>query len=124
MHARQLERPEAWLDAVETAGHGTEATGPIDRAGRAAEMLLLGLRLAEGVSLARFETVVGAPFAALFPPRALDPLVGSGLLAHDGVVLRATERGRRVLDGVLDRLLGAMASPARARSHKLHPGYP
>ena len=111
-HTRQIARPEAWLSAVETAGHGTEARGPIDRAGRVAEMLMMGLRLAEGVSLARFEAVVGAPFDAVFPGRALDPLVEGGLLVHDGPRLRATARGRRLLDGVLDRLLGAMALPA------------
>ena len=113
-HTRQLARPEAWLDAVETAGHGTEASGPIDRAGRATEMLLLGLRLAEGVSLARFEAVVGTPFESMVPRRALDPLIEAGLLVHDGVGLRATERGRAVLDGVLDRVLGAMAAPANS----------
>jgi len=113
-HTRQFERPEVWLDAVETAGHGTEATGTIDRAGRATEMLLAGLRLAEGVSLARFEAVVGAPFAALFPSRALEPLIEGGLLADDGRTVRATARGRAVLDGLLDRLLGAMVPPAES----------
>lgn len=110
-HTRQLARPEAWLAAVESAGHGTKVTGPIDRAGRAAEMLLLGLRLAEGVSLARFEAVVGAPFETMVPSCALDPLIEGGLLVHDRVGLRATERGRAVLDGVLDRVLDAMAAP-------------
>ena len=110
-HTRQLQRPEAWIDAVESVGHGTEATGPIERADRAAEMLLMGLRLAEGVSLARFAGIVGAPLAALIPSAALDPLVEGELLALDEHRLRATERGRRLLDGVLDRLLGAMAAP-------------
>ncbi len=112
LHTRQLERPEAWIGAVESAGHGTEATGPIDRAGRATEMALMGLRLAEGVSLARFEAIVGVPLAAIFPRPTLDPLVEGGLLALDEATLRATARGRPLLDGILDRLLGAIALPA------------
>ena len=111
-YARQLQRPEAWLEAVESTGNGTEASGPIDRAARATEMLLMGLRLAEGVSLARFEAVVGLPFAAIIPRQTLEPLLEGGLVALEDHRLRATVHGRRLLDGVLERLLGAMALPA------------
>ena len=112
LFARQLARPEAWLGAVDEAGHGTEAEGAIDPRDRAAEMVLMGLRLAEGVSLPRFAAIVGAPLTALFPDAVLDPLIAGGLLAYDGATVRATARGRDVLDGVLERLLGAMAEAA------------
>ena len=121
LFARQLAQPKAWLDAVESSGHGTEASGPIDRKGRATEMVLMGLRLAEGVSLPRFEAIVGAPFAALFPDTALAPLVAGGLLAHGRQSVRATARGRAVLDGILDHLLGAMVQPVKSSEVGMSP---
>ena len=49
---RQRRAPEAWLAAVEAAGHATEERQPLARAERREEMLMMGLRLAEGIARA------------------------------------------------------------------------
>ena len=52
---RQYRLPEKWLAAVEANGTGIEETTPIDRDTAIEEMLMMGLRLVEGVSRARLE---------------------------------------------------------------------
>ena len=64
-------------------------------------MMLMGLRLSEGVSLNRFERLAGAPIEAT----RLSGLIGQGLLVRDGDMIAATDDGRLVLNGVLGRLL-------------------
>ena len=93
-------RPEAWLAAV-AAGSGEAPRAPVPGAERAAEMLMMGLRLSEGVSMARHEALAGAPL----PSRGLTEMEGLGLVAVEGDRLRATRRGRPVLNAVLRALL-------------------
>ena len=64
--ATETERnPERWLSNVEEAGHGIAATETIPPAAQADEMLLMGLRLSEGVDLDRLARISGlAPSAA------------------------------------------------------------
>ena len=47
---RQYRLPEKWLAAVETKGTGLEETAAIERQTAIEEMLMMGLRLVEGVS--------------------------------------------------------------------------
>jgi oxygen-independent coproporphyrinogen-3 oxidase len=65
-------------------------------------MLLMGLRLAGGISLARFEEVGGRAPAQC----AIDALVELGLLHHDRAQARiaATPQGRLVLNSVIAAL--------------------
>lgn len=68
--------PERWLAAVEEAGHALAETETVPHAAQADEMLLMGLRLAEGVDLDRLARTSG-----LAPnPGRLDKLVAQGLL--------------------------------------------
>ncbi len=93
--------PERWLAAVETAGHGLVVDEPVDAAERADELLLMGLRLSEGVDLARHARHAGRPIEAA----RIAPLVGDGLLAWtpDGR-LAATPQGRMVLNTLIAAL--------------------
>ena len=65
---RQHRAPEAWLDLVERDGHATRQRDLVPRAERLIEMLMMGLRLKEGVPLARIEDESALPFA-----QAIDP---------------------------------------------------
>ncbi|GGD15272.1 radical SAM family heme chaperone HemW [Aquisalinus flavus] len=73
------------------------ALTPLSGPDQAVEMLSMGLRLSEGVSLSRYEALAGAPLQA----QTLDYLAGDGLVLVDGDQLRLTADGRRVLNGVL-----------------------
>ena len=97
--------PARWLDAVRRRGHGRRRRERLDAEARRDELLLMGLRLAEGVSRAAFAGRVGAPIEAALDPRRLAALVEGGMLALDGAGLRATPAARQRLDSVLARLI-------------------
>ena len=102
---RQHRAPEAWLDAVETEGHATRSRTEVAREDRLAELLLMGLRLAEGVSRAAFLRELDDEPEALFESHRLAALIDEGYLFLDENSLRATKRGRLRLNAVLGHLL-------------------
>ena len=101
---RQHCLPERWLAAVERAGTGVEEVSPIDRDSAVEEMLMMGLRLTEGVARARLEGAAGRCAETLFGAN-LAPLVESGFLTLDRDRLAATAAGRQRLNAVLAALL-------------------
>ena len=89
--------PETWANLVEAKGHGVVGGEILTRSEEADEFLLMGLRLAEGIDLARYEQLSGRPFLA-----ALSILQDEGLVAPVGNSrLRATPSGMIVLDAVV-----------------------
>lgn len=102
---RQRRAPETWLAAVEANGHGTEERLAIALAERIEETLMMGLRLAEGVSRGRFAANAGVPLEAALDAARLAALVAGGFLVVDAAGLRATAAGRQRLNAVLAALL-------------------
>lgn len=96
-----IKAPEAWLDAVERTGSGGARRAAVPRTEQAVEMLMMGLRLAEGVDLARHEALRGRPLC----PRAVAELDQLGLVALEAGRLRTTATGRPLLDAILKCLL-------------------
>jgi len=101
---RQRRMPERWLAAVDTAGTGIEEMAAIDRDSAVEEMLMMGLRLTEGVARTRLERAAGRDAEALFGNN-LAPLVEGGFLTLDRDRLAATAIGRQRLNAVLAALL-------------------
>jgi oxygen-independent coproporphyrinogen-3 oxidase len=102
---RRHRAPEAWLDAVERAGHATRARERLSPAARLAELVMMGLRLDEGVSRAAFRRETGAMPEEVLDMGRLRPFLAGGLLRLDEAGLRASEAGRQRLDGLLARIL-------------------
>jgi len=90
--------PEQWLDLVESRGEGIIDQERLGRDEQADELLLMGLRLREGVDLARWQQLSG---------RDPDPdreefLLGHGFIERIGNSrLRCTPKGMLVLDSVV-----------------------
>ncbi len=101
---RQRRTPEAWLAAVEATGAGLEETGEIDRGTALEEMLMMGLRLVEGVGRAGLERIAGQTIEARFAA-SLPHLIEGGFLVLDRDRLAATPAGRERLNAVLAALL-------------------
>jgi len=101
---RQRRAPEAWLAAVETAGTGLEETAPIDRETAIEEMLMMGLRLTEGIARDRLERATGQAVETRFAG-TLPALIEGGFLTSDQDRLAATAAGRQRLNAVLAALL-------------------
>ncbi|MBA4210224.1 MAG: coproporphyrinogen III oxidase [Parvibaculum sp.] len=98
---RARKMPGDWMASAERDGHGLEAMEEISASEQGDEMMLMGLRLSEGVLLARHARIAGAPIAEA----RIAALVADELLTRDGDIIRATGEGRMVLDAVLARLL-------------------
>ncbi|MDQ2101653.1 radical SAM family heme chaperone HemW [Azospirillum isscasi] len=97
--------PEIWLERVERDGHGAATPEPVAREARGSELLMMGLRLREGVSRARLAEETGRGLDALVDAGALDRLVKGGFLEVDEAAIRATHEGRQRLNAVLAALL-------------------
>ncbi len=95
--------PAGWAARVRRDGHGLVQRERLSRLEEAEEMLMMGLRLAEGLPLRRLRALTGHEVAQ----SAREPLAGDGLIAPvaDDGVLRATAAGRLVLN----RLVAALA---------------
>jgi oxygen-independent coproporphyrinogen-3 oxidase len=102
---RQRRAPESWLAAVEAQGHGSEERFAIAAQERLEELLMMGLRLSEGVTRARFAAITGCGIEAALPSRALADLASGGFLVVDDVGIRATAAGRQRLNAVLASLI-------------------
>jgi oxygen-independent coproporphyrinogen-3 oxidase len=100
----QRRAPEAWLAAVEESGSAVEEMTPVPRDSAVEEMLMMGLRLAEGVARSRLEALAGGAVEDLLGPR-LARLVEGGFLTLDDHRLAATAAGRQRLNAVLAALI-------------------
>ncbi len=90
--------PETWANLVEARGHGITGGELLTRSQEADEFLLMGLRLVEGIDLARYEALSGKGFS----PARLSVLQDEGLVAPVGNSrLRVTPTGMIVLDAVV-----------------------
>jgi oxygen-independent coproporphyrinogen-3 oxidase len=102
---RQEKAPETWLAKVEASGHGTAQTEAVSGPDRLAEVLMMGLRLAEGLSERDLRRATGLALDDAVPSARVAPLVDAGLVARCDDRLVATAAGRQVLNAVLARLL-------------------
>jgi len=102
---RQHRAPEAWLAAVERTGHATRTREPLAPEARLAELMMMGLRLDEGVSRTAFRRETGEEPECALDMERLRPFIDGGLLVLDAAGLRTTAAGRSRLDGLLARIL-------------------
>jgi coproporphyrinogen III oxidase-like Fe-S oxidoreductase len=96
-------KPENWIGALARNGHGIEREDALAPDERGVEALLMGLRLGEGVSLARIAELAGG--AAPVDSHALGGLERQGLVARQGERLRVTDTGMPVLEAILRELV-------------------
>ncbi len=92
--------PAKWLDTAE-AGNGENLREGVSRDEQAAEFLLMGLRLSEGVSLARYEALAGRPLKG----DRVDTLTDLGMISVEADRMCVQPKGRMVLNSVLAELL-------------------
>jgi putative oxygen-independent coproporphyrinogen III oxidase len=98
--ATQAERlPERWLAQVEEKGAGF-ATDEVTTNDAAREHLLMALRLSEGLDLDAYRARWGRSLA----PERIAALAEDGLIKLDGARLKATARGRLLLNRLIAEL--------------------
>ena len=111
-HGRRLgqaterhKKPENFISAVERNGHGLKVESDLPAHERATEAMLMGLRLTEGIDLARIETRSGLARAAFVDTGAVARLAGQGLMRQDGDRLLVTDDGILLLDSILSEVV-------------------
>jgi putative oxygen-independent coproporphyrinogen III oxidase len=94
--------PEVWMARVETCGHGFEALEELTPLEEAEERLIMGLRLNEGVDLGAMEASTGLRLDF----HVLRALRDEGFIERplDGARVRATPKGRLLLDALIQTL--------------------
>jgi len=102
---RRHRAPEPWAERVERDGHGSTDERAVSAEERAREMLLMGLRLTDGIDEARFLARTGIALDDALEPDILARALDEDYLQRDNGHLRATPEGRKRLDS----LLGALA---------------
>ncbi|QQN74198.1 radical SAM family heme chaperone HemW [Croceicoccus sp. YJ47] len=98
-------KPENFLTAVRRDGHGICDSHPLPTGEQAAEALMMGLRLDEGVDLDRLSARFGMPMDGLVAMRQVALYRDLGFVTLDGSRLTVTPRGMVLLDGLLGELV-------------------
>lgn len=105
-HATANERnPEAWLERVAATGRGLVEHSALTPGDQADEMLLMGLRLTEGIDLRRLSAISGVQPSR----RAIERLQALAMLeVTQAGRIRATRAGRFVLNEIVRQLALAL----------------
>ncbi len=96
-------KPENWIAAVARNGHGLSEEIPLTPQEQAKEALVMGLRLTEGVDLARISARTG--IVTLIDETKAVHLADLGLVEQRGKRLILTEAGMPLLDRILAELV-------------------
>ena len=95
-----LAKPAAWLASLVGGGDGFLEKRRLEPADIQAEIVLLGLRLVEGISMSRLEAEVVA-----LDGLRISGLRAAGLIAESPHKLALTQAGRLLLDRITDAVL-------------------
>ncbi|MBW6507685.1 MAG: radical SAM family heme chaperone HemW [Rhodobacteraceae bacterium] len=93
--------PGAWLEQVEAGRPGELPRERLSARDQGSELLLMGLRLGEGVDMARYASVSGVGL----PESAVNRLQGLRVIEVSGGTIKATTTGRPILNAILRDLL-------------------
>jgi len=100
-------KPENWLAAVAQQCHGIAEARPLGRREQAAEAMLMGLRLDEGVDLSALASRLQVPAADLYDTAKLAFYTAQGLAWQRGERIGVTDAGMPLLDALLAELVPA-----------------
>jgi putative oxygen-independent coproporphyrinogen III oxidase len=102
---RRHRAPEVWAERVERDGHGVVEETRLEALERAREMLLMGLRLDEGIDAGRFVARTGVGLEDAVDPEVLERAIAEGYLTWREGRLVALAEGRLRLDALLGALV-------------------
>ena len=94
-------RPQDYEDNVQATGLGIAEKEALSPTAWAEEYLLMGLRIEEGISLARFKEISGGKLSS----ETIQEFVENNLLTQVGDKIKATSQGRLLLNSITEKLL-------------------
>lgn len=102
---RQHRAPDVWLRRVEADGHASQGTEKLETATRAEELVMMGLRLNQGLDAEYFQQQCGLNLWRVIDTRTCAQLEQDGLLKRTDHGIAATEAGLLVLNSLTAALL-------------------
>lgn len=102
---RQHAKPETWLNAVRTKGHGSAESEPVAADEMVIEALMMGLRLTGGIDAVAFQRATGQPLDNACSASGTKRLIEAEFIERTPTHLRLTAKGRPFLDAVLKKLV-------------------
>ncbi len=104
----EVRSPERWLAQIEQDGNGLAEKTRVSRAAQIEEILMMGLRLSDGIRAADFVELTNMTLENAFAAETIAHLTEQNLLALDDAGMRATPSGRLVLNSLIASVAEAM----------------
>ncbi|PRP83609.1 hypothetical protein PROFUN_08335 [Planoprotostelium fungivorum] len=100
---KQMKHPTQWMKSVESIGHGTQDRIRLEPSEIIQEYILFNMRKVEGIKRREFEERFKRELKDVFGVMT-EAMREEGLIVVDEEGVRATDRGREVLDAIMDRI--------------------
>ncbi len=99
-----VHRPESWLKQIKEQSNGIQQKSTLNEQEIFEEMMMMGLRLKDGMNRKRIEDVSG--FIIEEKLQNLEKMQNLNLIEIDKDTIKATQKGRMLLNSVLAEMLG------------------
>jgi oxygen-independent coproporphyrinogen-3 oxidase len=99
-----IHSPANWLEQVFAGGHGIQNLTKLTSQEILEEMLMMGLRLAEGINIKYLEEKLEKKFSELISVEKLNYLIENNLIIMDDF-LKTTDHGKLILNQVIRKLI-------------------
>ena len=100
--------PMAWLRKVEEQGAGIQTKEKISPEELLEELILMGLRLRNGINAETFQQFFGKKLQEIFDFTKLQSLVNEGFIAIDDVRIKITDKGRILSNTIIAKVASAV----------------
>jgi putative oxygen-independent coproporphyrinogen III oxidase len=97
--------PEKWLGLAITNKFGGQKRKTLSDEQRRDELVLMGLRLINGISLQQFKLLTGQPLTKMLDENKINILTNQGYLSTNSGFFKATNSGRQRLNAIISYLL-------------------
>jgi putative oxygen-independent coproporphyrinogen III oxidase len=102
----QIHNPQNWLEAVNTHRHGTAKRRSLTQQVRAQELIMMGLRLTDGLDLTSITQQAGLPLSDVVDTDGQQHMIDGGFIENQaGDHLKTTAAGKLCLNSVIKHLL-------------------
>lgn len=102
---QNIKAPSQYVKAIKDKGLAYSKTEMLGNNEIAFEMLLLGLRLKQGVNISDFENLTGQKLTDFVNNNKLDLFLNQGLLKQENNYLKLTEKSYHLLNQIIEELL-------------------
>jgi coproporphyrinogen III oxidase-like Fe-S oxidoreductase len=99
-----LHEPMSWLKKVEESGAGIQKIEKVSQEELLEELILMGLRLREGIS----ENVFAKTFSEIFNQQKLEKLIGQGLIVFEKNQIKIPDSKRILTNSIIQKVCEAI----------------